>query len=77
MLQIQLLTVAHVVIYIGNKGDIHGSLKYCSFKTSNSNFNFLINFRFVLKPQKDPTRAGYISEKGVQGFFNLVVTILT
>ena len=30
----QLLTVAFVEIHIGNKGDIHKSLKYCSSKTS-------------------------------------------
>ena len=34
MLLIQLLTVAHVVIHIVNKGDIHGTLKYYNFKTS-------------------------------------------
>ena len=33
MLPIQQLTVAHVIL-IGNKGDMHGSLKYCNFKTS-------------------------------------------
>ena len=34
ILAIQRLTVAHVVIHIGNKGDIHRSLKYCDVETS-------------------------------------------
>ena len=34
MLLIQLLTVAHVVIQVGNKGDIDRSLKYCLYKIS-------------------------------------------
>ena len=44
MLLIQLLTVAlllNVVIHIGNKGDIQGSLKYCNFKTSKNPFENL------------------------------------
>ena len=32
MLLIQLLTVAHVVIQVGNKDDIDRSLKYCHYK---------------------------------------------
>ena len=32
MLLIQLLTVVHVVIQVGNKGDIYRSLKYCHYK---------------------------------------------
>ena len=34
MLLIELLTIAHVVMHIGNKGDTHRSLKYYNFKTS-------------------------------------------
>ena len=34
ILTIQLLTKVHVLIHIGNKGDIHRSSKYCEFKTS-------------------------------------------
>ena len=34
MLLIQLLTIRHVVIHIGIKDDINGSLKYCNFKIS-------------------------------------------
>ena len=39
MLLIQLLTVPHVVIHIGNKGYIHGNLKDCNFKTSKNPWN--------------------------------------
>ena len=39
MLLIQLLTVAHVVIHIANKGYIHGNLKNCNFKTSKNPSN--------------------------------------
>ena len=40
MLLIKLLTVAHVVIHIGNKGYIQGSLKYYNFKTSKNPSKF-------------------------------------
>ena len=40
MLLIQLLIVAHVVIHIGSKGDIHGGLKYYNFETSKIPENF-------------------------------------
>ena len=33
VLAIQLLTVVYVVTHLGNKGNIHRSLKYCDFKT--------------------------------------------
>ena len=33
VLAFQLLTMAYVITHLGNKGDIHRSLKYCDFKT--------------------------------------------
>ena len=38
MLLIELLTVGHVVIHIGNKDDLQGSLKYYNFKTSKNHW---------------------------------------
>ena len=42
MLLIQLLTVAHVVIHIGNKGYIHGNVKDFNFKTSKNPRNRIL-----------------------------------
>ena len=46
MLLIQLLTVAHVVIHIGNKGYIHGNIKDLNFKTSKNPRNRIL---YILK----------------------------
>ena len=52
MLLTELLTVGYVVTHIGNKGDIHGSLEYCNFKTSKHPWNIWkckISIFYILK----------------------------
>ena len=52
MLLIQLLTVAHVVIQVGNKDDIDRSLKYCHYKNSSKIWKCKTSVLYILKDRQ-------------------------